>query len=116
ASNHKHTTRVMNHDVHRALEAGLKAYGNVAGYESSGLLTRLGQVFDAAIPYLEKVSKLDAAFDDYPSFEELREVTFDLLLMNFFADDVKKLEEDYLESAEWEAIEEQTIDRGTEVL
>jgi len=106
----------MNHDVHRALEAGLKAYGNVAGYESSGLLTRLGQVFDAAIPYLEKVSKLDAAFDDYPSFEELREVTFDLLLMNFFADDVKKLEEDYLESAEWEAIEEQTIDRGTEVL
>src|SRR6201999_586870 len=36
--------------------------------------------------------------------------------INFFSADVKKLEEDYLDSAEWEEIEQQTLDRGTELL
>ena len=45
----------------------------------------------------------------------LREIFFDLLLINFFSADVKKLEEDYLDTPEWEEIEEQTLDRGTEV-
>jgi hypothetical protein len=43
-------------------------------------------------------------------------VFFDLLLVNFFSADVKKLEEDYLDTPEWEAIEEETLDRGTELL
>jgi len=46
----------------------------------------------------------------------LREVFFDLLLINFFSEDVKKLEDDYLETKEWESIEEETLDRGTELL
>ncbi|MNL35035.1 hypothetical protein D3C87_1570430 [compost metagenome] len=37
-------------------------------------------------------------------------------MINFFANDVKKLEEDYLDSEEWADIEEETIDRGTELL
>ena len=37
-------------------------------------------------------------------------------MINFFAADALQLEEDYLESEEWEAIEDQTIDRGTEML
>jgi hypothetical protein len=49
-------------------------------------------------------------------FDELREVFFDLLMINFFSSDIKKLEEDYLESDEWADIEEETIDRGTELL
>jgi len=32
------------------------------------------------------------------------------------SEDVKKLEDDYLETKEWESIEEETIDRGTELL
>ena len=59
---------------------------------------------------------LDEIFDDYPQLEALREIFFDLLLINFFSADVIKLEEDYLDSPEWEAIEEQTLDRGTELL
>jgi hypothetical protein len=43
-------------------------------------------------------------------------VFFDLLMINFFSADVKKLEEDYLDTPEWEAIEEDTLDRGTELL
>lgn len=37
-------------------------------------------------------------------------------MINFFTSDVNKLEEDYLETREWEQIEEETIDRGTELL
>ena len=74
------------------------------------------KVFSADEDFLSKVDLLDAAFDNNPQLEELREVFFDLLLMNFFSADVIKLEEDYLESAEWEQIEEDTLDRGTELL
>lgn len=65
---------------------------------------------------MDKVEALDQAFDDHQRFEELREIYFDLLMVNFFSQDIQKLEEDYLESPEWEAIEEDTIDRGTELL
>jgi hypothetical protein len=65
---------------------------------------------------MSKVGMLDEVFDDYPQLEVLREVFFDLLLINFFSADVKKLEEDYLDTPEWEAIEEETLDRGTELL
>lgn len=73
-------------------------------------------IFEAESPFLEKVTGLDALIDDHPIFEELREVLFDLLLLNFFAADVARLESDYMESEEWAGIEEQTIDRGTELL
>jgi hypothetical protein len=76
----------------------------------------LVDVFSAEKAYLDKVASLDAAFDDHSLFEPLRELFFDLLLINFFNEDVRKLEEDYLDSPEWEKIEEKTIDRGTEIL
>ncbi|SEL03703.1 hypothetical protein [Parapedobacter koreensis] len=106
----------MDHHVHKALEASLQSYSEIAGVGADELLARLIEVFELDAPYLEKVTRLDEAFDDSPQFEELREIVFDLLLMNFFAADIEKLEGDYLESKEWEAIEDQTIDRGTEAL
>src|SRR5690606_35695736 len=72
--------------------------------------------FDKEAPFIERVQSLDEAFNDHQRFEELPEIYFDLLMVNFFAEDVKKLEEDYLDSPEWEAIEEEAIDRGTELL
>ena len=65
---------------------------------------------------MKKVAALDAVFDDNPPLESLRELFFDLLLINFFSEDVKKLDDDYLETKEWERIEEETLDRGTELL
>jgi hypothetical protein len=38
------------------------------------------------------------------------------MMINFFAEDAKKLDEDYLDSPEWEKIEDETIERGTELL
>lgn len=106
----------MNQHVRKALETGLTTYGHMAGHPAGALLDALTGIFESDQPFTEKMDRLDAAFDEHPRFDELREVAFDLLLMNFFAEDVNKLEADYLESPEWEAIEEETLDRGTEVL
>ena len=106
----------MNTHILNTLEAALQAYGQQVQKDAKPLIKQLLNVFSAEKAYMEKVSDLDKAFDDQPSFEAFREVMFDLLLINFFTDDVNKLEEDYLDSPEWEAIEEETLDRGTELL
>ena len=106
----------MDNQITQSLKAAISRYAQQSGADGNGLADGLAQVFAADVPFMEKVAQMDALLDDAPHFEELREVLFDLLLMNFFMDDVKKLEEDYLESEEWEAIEEETIDRGTELL
>lgn len=91
-------------------------FGAAAGKDPIQLEERLIEVFSKDLGFLQKVEEFDGAFDEHPAFEELREVFFDLLMINFFASDVKKLEEDYLDSEEWADIEEETIDRGTELL
>jgi len=102
--------------VVQALENSVQAYGSIEQKDGNGMLRQLTEIFAGDGAFLDKVSLADRVFDDFPQFEELREITFDLLLLNFFAADVKKLEEDYLESDEWEEIEDRTIDRGTELL
>lgn len=106
----------MDSHVKTALIASLDKFGAVSGKDPVQLEESLTGVFEKELGFLEKVEAFDAAFDEHPAFEELREVFFDLLMINFFASDVKKLEEDYLESEEWADIEEDTIDRGTELL
>ncbi|MXV15029.1 hypothetical protein [Hufsiella ginkgonis] len=106
----------MDKRVKQALTAGLKRFGNATQMDAGPLEQALITVFNSDLPFLEKVDALDAAFDDAPKASALREVYFDLLMINFFTEDVKKLEEDYLDSPEWEAIEEETLDRGTEIL
>ncbi|AIM36460.1 hypothetical protein ACFX5U_05595 [Sphingobacterium sp. SG20118] len=107
----------MEANIKAAVAAGINTYGRVDNIETkSEFLTKVESVFDTDGKYIDKLALLDQAFDDYPLFDELREVYVDLLLMNFFSTDILKLEEDYLESEEWEKIEDETIDRGTELL
>lgn len=106
----------MDQHVRKALEASLSFYAEIEALGADTMLARLVGVFDSETSYMEKVNGMDAVFDDDPRFGALREPVFDLLLINFFAADVEKLESDYLESEEWEAIEDRTIDRGTELL
>ncbi|MEO6149694.1 MAG: hypothetical protein ABIN95_08440 [Mucilaginibacter sp.] len=102
--------------VKSALYAALKAFGKYSDFEAVKLTGDFDKVFSSDKDFISKVELLDGVFDNNPQVEALREVFFDLLLINFFSADVKKLEEDYLDTPEWEAIEEDTIDRGTELL
>ena len=106
----------MNTKVKQALNSALEQFSIISGNTSEKFSQDLIRVFDADQTFLEKVAAMDEVYDLNPSFEPLREVCFDLLLINFFTEDVQKLEEDYLESEEWEDIEEETLDRGTELL
>lgn len=106
----------MDNHVKTALIASLDKFAEASGQNSIKLEETLIEVFSKDLGFMEKLEEFDEAFDEYPVFEELREVFFDLLMINFFASDVNKLEEDYLESDEWADIEEETIDRGTELL
>ncbi|MCJ8211174.1 hypothetical protein MUY27_15750 [Mucilaginibacter sp. RS28] len=101
--------------VHAAIRAALNAFNQYNPVEATAP-ARFDDVLLADKDFLSKVDELDAIFNDMPQLEPLREVFFDLLMINFFSADVKKLEEDYLETEEWEEIEEQTLDRGTELL
>jgi hypothetical protein len=106
----------MNTSINQAMNAALSQFASVNKQEYKSFSKALTGVFNLDKPYLEKVDALDSVFDDQPVFEPLRELFFDLLLINFLNEDVRKLEEDYLDSPEWEKIEESTIDRGTELL
>jgi hypothetical protein len=102
--------------IQSAIEAALSSYAKYNELDATALAAKFHEVFSLSEDFLKKVDALDAVFDENPKLESLREVFFDLLLVNFFSEDVKKLEEDYLETKEWESIEEETLDRGTELL
>ena len=102
--------------VESAIEAGLQAFTKYGSFDATPFISVFDEVFASDEDFLTKVDLMDEVFDDYPELEGLRELFFDLLLINFFSADVKKLEEDYLDSPEWESIEEETLDRGTELL
>lgn len=106
----------MDAKVKVALDSVIRVYAESEQITPDVIAPGLTQVFHSDKPFMEKVEEMDRVFDEELRFEELREYVFDLLLINFFAADVEKLEADYLESAEWEAIEEKTLDRGTELL
>src|SRR5688572_1771653 len=106
----------MNKRVKQSLDAALDQFSQINGTNTAAFAGELSKVFDTDKTFLEKVADLDEVFDQNPPLEALREVFFDLLLINFFTEDVQKLEEDYLDSEEWEDIEEETLDRGTELL
>ena len=106
----------MDNKVQSALVASLDKFAAISGNDSIKLEQDLTDVFNKDLGFLEKVEEFDEVFDEHPAFDELREVFFDLLMINFFASDIQKLEEDYLETDEWADIEEETIERGTELL
>lgn len=107
----------MDQRINRALVACLENFDHGTDQSAfEGLLSSLIAVFESEDTFMNKVSNLDELIDEHPAYDEIREVLFDLLLMNFLAADAAKLEEDYLESEEWLEIEDQTIDRGTELL
>ena len=102
--------------IESAIEGALSAFSDFSEFDATQLTEEFYEVFSSDEDFLTKVDEMDEVFDSNPSIEVLREVFFDMLMINFFSADVKKLEDDYLETPEWEAIEEETLDRGTEML
>ena len=111
----------MDNSIKDALAATIAGFQKGSALQGDTIVVKevfeqLVHVFESTEDFMDKVALLDQCIDDNPKFDAIREYLFDLLMINFFAADALQLEEDYLESEEWEAIEDQTIDRGTEML
>lgn len=86
------------------------------GPELQTFYKQLQEVFEMKADFLVKLRAFDELFEKQSIFSHQQEILFDLLLINFFAQDAEGFGDDYLETPEWEAIEDDTVDRGTELL
>jgi hypothetical protein len=106
----------MDSKIKSALESLFNTFSALENVSGQQELQKLSIIFDGDEDFMTKLLMMDQVFDESPKLDAIRETTFDLLMINFFAEDAKKLDEDYLDSPEWEKIEEETLDRGTELL
>ena len=106
----------MDIKVKNALESLFNTFSALENVSGQQELRQLISIFEGDEDFMTKLMLMDKVFDESPKLDAVRETTFDLLMINFFAEDAKKLDEDYLDSPEWEKIEDETIDRGTELL
>lgn len=93
----------------KAVEALINAYA-----PNEALATTLTNLFTAEGDFMSKVKDFDDAFAAHPSHAELEEYAFDLLMTHHLS--ANNTDEDYFDSPEWQDIEDQTIERGTELL
>jgi hypothetical protein len=106
----------MDSKVQLALESLFNTFSALENVPAQQELKKMQNLFNGDEDFMTKLLIMDKVFDDSPTLDAIREVTFDLLMINFFAEDSKKLDADYLDSPEWERIEEETLERGTELL
>lgn len=106
----------MDNKIKSALESLFNTFSALENVSAQQELQKLTLIFDGDEDFMSKLILMDQVFDESPKLDAIRETTFDLLMINFFSEDAKKLDEDYLDSPEWEKIEEETLDRGTELL
>jgi hypothetical protein len=106
----------MDSKVKFALEALFNTFSALENVPAQQELQKMQNIFNGDEDFMTKLLIMDKVFDDSPALDPIREVSFDLLLINFFSEDAKKLDVDYLDSPDWEKIEEETLDRGTELL
>jgi hypothetical protein len=109
--------------VKNAIKTLINEYVEAAKLHGSNATQTLADAYTARLdelllshePFLAKVTTLDTLAAEFNIFSPLKEYLFDLLLTNFLAAEVHLLGDEYLESAEWQKIEDETLHRGTEL-
>jgi hypothetical protein len=110
--------------VKRALQAIINGYADgllldgkqVNDWHREQLMLELVPIFSQVGDFRKKLSDLDKVMQRFADFLPVTEYIFDFLMLNFIASDSAKMEQNYLESEEWVKIEDETADRGTELL
>ncbi|HCS20048.1 MAG TPA: hypothetical protein DIW47_05715 [Bacteroidetes bacterium] len=106
--------------INNALQAMIRGFveGTAGMPEKEGdqLLERLTTLLSRSGDFKSKLADLEKSLDDHPAFEPLYHYLFDLLMLSFIASDAAQLDENYLDSEEWMKIEDETSDRGSELL
>jgi hypothetical protein len=105
----------MNNSVHHALEGllyGFTDYNGTSSYEKH--LIALEQIIITDKKFEERVANLDAWIGQNPNFDALGDYLFDLLMAQFIR--TEGTSETFFDSKEWDKIEDEYADRGTELL
>lgn len=105
----------MNSSVHHAIEGLLYGYNEFlgkSGYEKS--LTALSQIIIGEGNFDDRAKALDTWIDEHQKYESLREYLFDLLMTQFIRNEGTS--EAFFDSPEWDRIEDEYADRGSELL
>lgn len=103
--------------IRNSLQGLITTYG-AAIQQAEGaqeLLNKLVLAITLKEPFLDRVDLLDKAFAQHTAFEPIKEAAFDLFMVYFLSMEAGQLD-DYFDTEEWAAIEQETIDRGTEML
>ena len=106
--------------VKKALQAMIDGFAelnpSINQEQAHELLTRMVTLLGHTGDFKTKLAELDQCLDDAPDFEPLYHYFFDLLMLSFIASDSAMMDENYLESEEWIKIEDETSDKGSELL
>ncbi len=106
--------------VKEALVALIKGFADghsqISLSQAESFQNELIPLFTQIGDFPRKMNDLHVIIRNNPDFAVLEEYLFDLLMLNFIGSDSAKLDPDYLESEEWLKIEDDTADRGTELL
>jgi hypothetical protein len=94
-----------------SLKALLETYAE--GKNLKNITEECGQIFVELNSFEDKLKALDALVPKN-GYSEIEEVVFDLMLVHFLSAFAHS--EEYFDSEEWMDIEEQTVERGTELL
>jgi hypothetical protein len=73
-----------------------------------------GIIEDEPEDFMFRTKLLEQWVAKHPTCQDLEDVLFDLLLVHFLAAELH--EENYFDSAEWNEIEQKTLDKGSEML
>lgn len=93
------------------------------GLQASGQPTLPQEAVDACMALMiqapaegELVAALDHLLGQHPGLQAVGEYLFDLAIMQVISQGTDAKGENYFDAPEWMALEEQTLDRGTELL
>lgn len=106
--------------IKNALQAMIRGFvdgsSEVNAEEGQLLLADMVALLGHTGDFRNKLDDMDKTMEAHPSFEPLYDYFFDLLMLSFIASDSAQMDENYLESDEWLQIEDETSDRGSEML
>ncbi len=105
----------MSNSVHHAIEGLLYGFTQYSGKDKYGKqLAELRVLFHSDQFFDGKVNALDEWLESNPTFATLEDYLFDLLMIHFIREEGTS--EAFFDSTEWDRIEDEYADRGSELL
>ncbi|MDP2189692.1 MAG: hypothetical protein Q8J69_13525 [Sphingobacteriaceae bacterium] len=104
-------------DVQQFLEAALqKQAAETAEQEVQAAYSEFTALLAQTADLMNDIKSLDALVAQYKALSEYKEYLFDLLYVAWLSQQEEAGDEDWMESPEWQRIEDKVAERGTEML